>query len=252
DLLLPTPSPPRPTPAVIYIHHGGWRNGDRSYGMYPWHGPLLAANGFVVANVSHRFSSQAPFPAQIYDVKAAVRWLRANATTYGIDPDRIGAWGDSSGGQLAALLGTTTGRAELEGDCGNPEWSSAVQAVVMRCAPSDFRNELREPAEVLDALFGGPPEQTARLRELASPLAHVHRGAPPFYIVHGTRDETVPFAQAESLAAALRAHDVDVTFRIMEGLRHNLQPDLDAPWGSEPWTDLGQDALAFFTRTLTG
>src|SRR5215475_8183354 len=83
DLLLPMPRPSTPVPAVIYLHPGGWRTGDRTYGMLPWIGPLLAVNGFVVANASYRLSDLAPFPAQLFDVKAAVRWLRANATTYG-------------------------------------------------------------------------------------------------------------------------------------------------------------------------
>lgn len=252
DLLLPTPRPAERLPAVVYLHAGGWRDGDRTYGLYPWHGPLLAVHGFVVANVSYRLSSQAPFPAQLYDVKAAVRWLRANASTYGVDPDRIGAWGDSAGGQLAALLGMTAERAELEGNCGSPGWSSAVQAVIMRCAPSDFLTMPQEDwhAEVLDALFGGPPSQTAELRQLASPAAHVHATAPPFLIVHGTRDETVPFDQAERMVCALRDHNVDVTFHVIEGVHHNLLTDMDPPWGSEPWTDLGTQALDFFRRAL--
>lgn len=250
DLLLPKPKPTVQLPAVVYLHPGGWRAGDRSYGLYPWNGPLLAVHGFVVANVSYRMSTQAPFPAQVHDAKAAVRWLRANATTYGIDPDRIGALGDSSGGQLAGLLGTTGDRADLEGVCGSPDQSSSVQAVTMRCAPSDFENLPQDEAEVLDALFGGPPSTTAELRHLASPIAHIRAGAPPFLIVHGTRDETVPFEQAQAMAAALRVHGADVTLQAIEGVFHNLTTDMDPPWGSEPWTDLGWQALRFFDRTL--
>ncbi|MEQ7005746.1 alpha/beta hydrolase [Actinopolymorpha sp. B17G11] len=250
DLLLPTPRPPELAPAVLYLHGGGWRAGERSAGLYPWLSPLLAAHGFVAANVSYRLSGEAPFPAQLYDVKAAVRWVRANAEAYGIDPERVGVWGDSAGGHLAALLGTTAGRADLEGNCGSTEWSSAVQAVVMRCAPSDFPTMPPENAEVLDALFGGPPSETAELRRLASPAGHVHAGVPPFLIVHGTRDETVPFDQAETMVQALRAYDRDVTFHVVEGGHHNLLENLDLPWGSDPWVDLGLQALDFFRRTL--
>ncbi|HZC51929.1 MAG TPA: alpha/beta hydrolase, partial [Mycobacterium sp.] len=88
DLLLPTPRPPGQVPAIVYLHGGGWRAGDRSYGMYPWISPLLAAHGFVAANVAYRLTDRAPFPAQLYDVKAAVRWLRTNARDFGIDTTR--------------------------------------------------------------------------------------------------------------------------------------------------------------------
>ncbi|MET9021779.1 alpha/beta hydrolase [Actinopolymorpha sp. NPDC004070] len=252
DLLVPTPRPVRPSPAIVYLHGGGWRDGHRSYGLYPWHGPLLAVHGFVVANVSYRLSGQAPFPAQIHDVKGAIRWLRSNAAAHGIDPDRIGVWGDSSGGHLAALAATTAERADLEGECGSGGRSSAVQAAVVRCAPSNF---LTFPQggwqdEVMDALFGGPLSATAELRQLASPAAHVCAGVPPFLIVHGTDDETVPFEQAETLARTLRAHDGYVEFNVMEGVHHNLHTDVDLPWGSEPWAELGIQALNFFVRTL--
>jgi len=250
DLLLPTPRLARTSPAILYLHHGGWRSGDRSYGTYPWNGTVLAAHGFVVASASYRFSSVARFPAQLHDAKAAVRWLRARAGAYGIDPDRIGVLGDSSGGQLAGLLGTTGHRADLEGECGSPGWSSSVQAVVTRCAPTDFGSLPHDAAEVLDALFGGPPAETTSLRQLASPLFHVSDQAAPFLIVHGTRDETVPFEQAQQMAQKLAEHDVPVTLHAIDGGFHNLLPDIDPPWGSEPWTDLGWLTLEFFRRTL--
>lgn len=250
DLMLPRPQPAGPAPAVIYLHGGGWRTGDRSYGVYPWHGPVLVAHGFVVASISYRFSSKARFPAQLYDAKAAVRWARANASTYGIDPDRIGAWGDSAGGQLAGLLAVTGDNSELEGDCGSAGWSSAIQSVVTRCAPTDFRTMPQAQAEFLDPLFGGPPSSTADLREQASPAAYVHSGAAPFLIVHGTNDETVPFEQATTMTDSLRDHGVDVTLHAVEGVYHNLLTDIDPPWGSDPWTDLGWLALDHFNRTL--
>jgi acetyl esterase/lipase len=250
DLMLPTPRPAEASAVVLYLHHGGWRAGDRSYGMYPWNGPVLAAHGFVVASASYRFSSVAAFPAQLHDAKAAVRWLRAHAAAYGTDPDRIGVMGDSSGGQLAGLLGTTADRPDLEGDCGYPGWSSSVQAVVARCAPTDFGSLPQDAAEVLDPLFGGPPATTAELRQLASPLTHVSSQSAPFLIVHGTRDETVLFDQAQRMARKLDAHGVSVTLHAIDGGYHNLLPDIDPPWGSEPWTGLGWLALDFFRRTL--
>ncbi|MBM7786745.1 alpha/beta hydrolase [Tenggerimyces flavus] len=235
DLLLPRPA--NQAPAVVYLHGGGWRNGERSAGLHPWVGPLLAAHGFVVANVTYRLSGRAPFPAQLDDVRAAVRWLRANASTYGIDPDRIGAMGDSAGGQLALLLAST----------------AEVQAVVARCAPTDFAAmPLDGEDEYLTPLFGGPRDATAELRRQASPLTHVHAGVPPTLLVHGELDETVPVEQVQRFADALRAHEVDVTFHLIEGVFHNLRDDVDLAWGNEPWEGLGVQALEFFRRTLSG
>jgi acetyl esterase/lipase len=258
DLLLPEPRPASRVPAVAYLHGGAWRYGDRSAGMYPWNSPLLAAHGFVAVNVSYRLSDQAPFPAQAHDVKAAIRWLRANAVGYGIDPDRIGVWGDSAGGHLAALLATTAGVAELEGECGSPGESSAVQAAVVRCAPTDFtqRPDGSDPLAagqdlLLIALFGGRLAERLELRRLASPAVFVHGGVPPMFVVHGTADEHVPIRQAERLVSGLRGHGVDVTFEVIEGGYHNLRPD-PTPWTDQPWTSLGYQAVEFFTTHLGG
>lgn len=196
---------------------------------------------------------RAPFPAQLHDAKAAVRWLRANAPTLGVDPDRIGAWGDSAGGHLAALLATTADRTDLDGSCGSPGWSSKVQAAAVRSAPTDFRSYFPdEPwaAEVLDTLFGGPPSDTVDLRELASPVVHVSSNSAPFLIVHGTRDETVPFGQSQLMADRLADHGVNLTLHAIDGVHHNLQTDIDSPWGSTPWTELGHQALEFFQSTI--
>jgi acetyl esterase/lipase len=249
DLLLPAPRPARPVPAIVYLHGGGWRTGDKSAGMMPWLSPLMAAGGFVAANVGYRFTDRSPFPAQIHDVKAAIRWLRANAEDLGIDPARIGVWGDSSGGHLASLLGATAGSAEHEGDCGSSSYSSAVQAVIARCAPSDFTTGMRWN-DVLTSLFGGPSQQHGELPRLASPAVFVHKGVPPFLVVHGTADETVPLANANMLVTALREVDADVTFHIVPGGHHNLLAMQEAPWGNEPWTELGFQALEFFSSRL--
>lgn len=257
DLLLPHPRPASPVPAVAYLHGGAWRHGDKSHGMYPWNSPLLAAHGFVAANVGYRLTDQAPFPAQAHDVKAAVRWLRANAVEYGIDPERIGVWGDSAGGHLAGLLAMTEGVAGLEGECGSPGVSSAVQAAVLRCAPTDFTVAPDDPRplidhdEVLAALFGGRPSERPDLLRLASPAAFAHGGVPPVLVVHGTADELVPFHQAERLVSALRRHGADVTFEVIEGGFHSLRRG-PGPWTDQPWTDLGHRALEFFTTRLSG
>lgn len=255
DLLLPRPAPPEPVPAVVYIHGGGWRNGDKCAGMYPWYSPLMAANGFVAVNLGYRLTGQAPFPAQLHDAKAAIRWLRAHADQYGIDPERIGVWGDSAGGHLAALLGVSGNVAELEGSSGTPEHSSAVQAVVARCAVLDFTSSEEEFAaqnisEFLVPLFGGPLPDRRELLKQASPIAHADAAAPPFLIVHGTEDETVPFTQVERATKAMREQGVDVTLHPIRGAYHNLLPDIDLPLANEPWATLGKYALEFFDQNL--
>lgn len=126
DLLSPSPLLMAPAPAVIYLHGGGWSEGERSSGLFPWLNPLLAAHGFITVSITYRLSHLAPFPAQIHDVKAAVRWVRAHADQYQIDPARIGVWGDSAGGQLAALLGVTGDVPDLEGHCRFSSYSGGV------------------------------------------------------------------------------------------------------------------------------
>jgi acetyl esterase/lipase len=255
DLLIPDPPPTRPTPMVVFFHGGGWAEGDRSTGLYPWLNPLLASHGFITASVTYRLSRFAPFPAQIHDAKAAIRWLKAHAHRYTIDPDRIGVWGDSAGGHLAALLGTSAGVPELEGTTGSPDQPSTVHAVVTRCAPSDLTRfhprDQDQPGSVLWHLFGGRATTQQVLARLASPVTHIPASTPPpFLVVHGTHDETVPYSQALLLVQALRDHGGHATLRTIPGGHHNLLQNLDLPWTDTPWTALGQEALAFFFEHL--
>jgi acetyl esterase/lipase len=158
DMLVPEPPPGRRLPAVVYVHGGGWESGERQLALVPWINPLLAGNGFVAVSVGYRLSGEAPFPAQMEDVTAAVRWLRDNAAMYGVDPDQIGAWADSAGGHLAALLALTT---------------DTVRAVVARCAPTDFIDpQWTEGNDVLERLFAGPLAERIELRRQASPICH--------------------------------------------------------------------------------
>lgn len=254
DMLYPSPLPVDPAPAVIYLHGGAWAEGERSTGLYPWLNPLLASHGFITISVGYRLSRFAPFPAQIHDVKAAVRWLRANAEQYHIHPERIGAWGDSAGGHLVALLGVTGDLPELEGDYGSPGYSSRIQAVVTRCAPYDFLSPggelINDAPSPVTQLFAGTVSEREDLMRLASPISHVHPGLPPFQIVHGTLDETVPFAQARQFTAALKAAGNEVDFLPMRGAYHNLRPEELLPWADKPWDEMGWKALAFFQRHL--
>ena len=254
DMLCPTPEPSAPLPAVIYLHGGGWFAGERSTALYPWLNPLLAAHSFITVSITYRLSGQAIFPAQIYDAKAAVRWLRANAELYHIDPEHIGVWGDSAGGQLAALLGVTGDLPLLEGNCGSSGFSSRVQAVVTRAAPSDFLGTgglmINDAPSPVTQLFGGTIYERQEMMRLASPIYHVNNTAPPFQIVHGTLDETVPFDQAQRLYEALDAVGVEVSFLPIQDAYHNLCAEEHLPWTDEKWEEMGWEALAFFQRHL--
>lgn len=254
DLLSPSPLPDALAPAVIYLHGGGWAEGERSTGLYPWLNPLLAAHGFITVSVTYRLSRFAPFPCQIHDAKAAVRWLRAHAEKYHINPDRIGVWGDSAGGHLAALLGVTGDYPALEGDCGSSGYSSRIQAVVARSAPYDFLSTgglmINDAPSPVTQLFGGMVTEREELMRLASPISHVHREAPPFHIVHGTLDETVPFEQAERFANALESAGCKVEFLPIRDAYHNLCLEELLPWTDEPWEEMGWKALAFFQQHL--
>ncbi|MHC4341460.1 MAG: alpha/beta hydrolase fold domain-containing protein [Planctomycetota bacterium] len=208
DLYLPRRAR-TPRPLVVWIHGGGWRKGSRT--RCP--AAFLTQEGFAVASVDYRLAPAARFPAQIHDCKAAIRWLRANAERYGIDRKHIGAWGSSAGGHLAALLGTSGGT--LEGEGGHTEESSRVQAVVDFCGPADLRLLLRGAA--VSALLGDKKKAVA-----ASPVVHVSRDDPPFFIVHGAKDPLVPVRQARLLHAALRKQGVNSYLHVIEEAGHSL------------------------------
>lgn len=209
DILAPEHLGGTRVPAVVYVHGGGWAGGERSWTP----NRILAESGFFTVSVSYRFSSQAIFPAQIHDVKAAIRWVRANADRYGVDPARVGIWGHSAGGHLAALAGVTSGMPEMEGTSGHAGHDSSVQAVVPISAPLDFLvdwyavqriTNWEETAGVASQLFGGLPEHNRELARLASPLWHLDRISPPHLLIHGEMDDVVPVTQARAYVSALR------------------------------------------------
>ena len=217
DLYLPEKAD-GPLPVVVWVHGGAWKQGSKSGcpGIY------LAAKGYAVASVGYRLSQHAVFPAQIEDCKAAIRWLRANAKKYNLDPEHVGAWGGSAGGHLVALLGTTAGMKELEGKDGNLDQSSKVQCVVDWFGPTDFRdNKSTDPKGAVAELLGGLPSKETEKARLASPLAHVSKDSAPFLIVHGDKDTTVRMSQSESLEEALKKAGVPVTLIKLEGAGHS-------------------------------
>jgi acetyl esterase/lipase len=244
DLYTPAaPKQPGAMPAVVHYHGGGWRTGGRSslgphvdtLGLSPIE--RLADAGFVVASADYRLSSVATFPAQLVDAKAAVRWLRAHAAEYNVDPDRIYAWGDSAGGHLACLVGLTGGSPEWLGrdDSGEPtDVSDAVAAVAAWYPPTDLLHMGQQalPGAVASAddpgsrealLLGAQPAEAPDKAVAASPVTYAGNHAPPFFLAHGTADRFVPPAQSATLAAALEAAGTDVELLLIEGADHMWQ-----------------------------
>ena len=218
DLYLPEKSEGK-LPLVVWIHGGGWQAGSKSGGpALP-----LTAKGYAVACINYRLSQHAPFPAQIEDCKTAIRWLRANAKKYNLDPEHIGVWGGSAGGHLVALLGTTGGVKELEGTGGNLDQSSRVQAVVDWFGPSDFTDigpRLDDSKSPVSLLLGGPVKENKEKAAKASPITYVSKDAAPFLIMHGDKDNLVPLSQSERLADALKKVGVEVTLKVLTGAGH--------------------------------
>jgi acetyl esterase/lipase len=222
DLHLP-PQVQRP-PLVVYLHGGAWRAGDKA--QYP---QFLVARGYAVASVNFRSSNDARFPANVHDIKAAIRYLRARAHDYGYRADRIAVAGSSTGGHLAALVGTTNGLAELEGSVGGHlDQSSAVQAIISWFGASNlttilsqstpFGLNLREPA--LRQLLGALPDEAPALAQQASPVRHVGPGDPPALLLHGSQDPQMPVDQLLELEAAYRRAGLAVEALIVEGAQH--------------------------------
>jgi acetyl esterase/lipase len=176
--------------------------------------------------VSYRLAPKYPFPAAIHDTKAAVRWLRANAKKYNIDPERIGTTGGSAGGHLAQFLAVTGDVKEFEGDGGNPSESSKVKCVVNVYGPSDFTKSYGksvDAAEVLPLFLGGNLEKSRALHIKASPLYWVTPNASPTLCIHGTEDKYVAFEQAEWIVEKLKAANVEAELLKLEGAGHGFK-----------------------------
>jgi acetyl esterase/lipase len=237
-------TPTRP-PLAIWIHGGGWMFGDRRY-LPETLRPnqlfdALVEGGLAVATIDYRHALEATFPAQLHDAKAAVRYLRRFADTLGIDTGRVGVAGESAGGHLAALVGLTGDRTDLEGTHGVVGESSAVDAVVDWYGPADLALQLQtsrqqaRPANLPPELLTPPEENLVGGRDLdalaaASPITYLTAGAPPFLLIHGTGDNVVPYAHSERLAEALTAAGVPVRLVPIEGADHifNGHNDVDA------------------------
>jgi acetyl esterase/lipase len=208
-----------PAPVIVWIHGGAWRRG----GKRKCPAVALVPDGFAVASIDYRLSTTAPFPAQIEDCKAAVRWLRANAAKYNLDPDRIGVWGMSAGGHLAALLGTSGGVTELEGSGDNMRYSSRVQAVCAVAGPTnlpDLTNVGPKRMSAIEGLLGGPLEKDNAKAIVASPIHYVSKDDPPFLIVHGEGDRVIPVEQSQRFYEELKKAGVNATLKILPQVGH--------------------------------
>jgi acetyl esterase/lipase len=232
-----------PFPAVICIHGGGFRAGTRE--GYNKTCLTLAQHGYVALTITYRLAPKYPFPAAVHDCKAAVRWTKANAKKYGIDPDRIGVMGGSAGGHLAQFLGVTANVKEFEGDGGNAGQSSRIVCVVNYYGPSDFTKSYGksvDAAEVLPLFLGGDLEKARRQHIRASPLYWVTPNAAPTLCIHGTKDKYVAHEQAVWIVDRLKAADVEAELLTLEGAGHGFS-------GKDAET-AEKAMIAFFDRHL--
>ena len=224
-----------PFPVLVGIHGGGFMFGDKSDGTGLAGADALLAAGYAIASINYRLSGEAQYPAQIHDAKAAVRFLRANAEEYNLDPERVGAWGASAGGNLAALLGTTCGEADLEGaELGNADQSSCVQAVVDWFGPIDFlaldeqfagtscpqnHNDANSPES---KLVGAPIQTVPDLVATTNPMNYIDAADAPFLIQHGSADCNIPPVQGQKLADALAPAigEENAIYTLIDGAEH--------------------------------
>ena len=206
-------------PLIIYIHGGGWQGRTKIDGAV--YADSFLKRGYVYATIDYRLTNEAIFPAQIQDAKAAVRFLRAHAADYHLDPEKIGVFGHSSGGHLVSLLGTTNGDPQFDtGD--NLTVSNAVQAVCDMSGPVDLTTPDPALGSMLTKLLGGSVDQKMELAKLASPINHITSTCPPFLILHGADDPAVPPAESEAFASALQKAGVPVQIMLLPGQPHNL------------------------------
>ncbi|WP_237228685.1 alpha/beta hydrolase fold domain-containing protein [Rubinisphaera sp. JC750] len=214
DLYLPKNRTSDRLPVVVFIHGGGWQNGDKNGGARRI-SEYVESGNYAGVSVGYRLTDEASWPAQIHDCKAAIRWIRGNADKYGLDADRIGVYGPSAGGHLVAMLGVAGDVKDLEGDLGSyTDQSSAVQCVIDHYGPADLFTMggwHDRPNSPEAKLIGGTVPDNPELAKKASPVTYVTANDPPFLIIHGTADPVVPYDQSERLHAALLKVGADST-----------------------------------------
>ncbi len=232
----------KPAPCILVIHGGAWRGGDKRDHRNEVF--ALASQGYVAATVQYRFCPDYRFPAQVEDVKCAIRYLRKNAEQYGIDPSRIGALGFSAGAHLAMMLGTMDSEDGLEGDGGWPDQSSKVQAVVSFFGPTELGAE-DMPARSLPLvkdLIGGSREAQADAYRRASPISYVNKGDAAMLLFQGTADVLVPYSQAIKMVTAMTEADVPGRVEFLIDAGHG--------WGGKDRDRTIEATNSFFRRYL--
>lgn len=231
-------------PLVMWIHGGGFYEGTRAFSPFS----PLTKDGYAVASITYRLMQKAIFPAQIHDAKAALRWLRANAGRFNIDPARIAVIGESAGAHLGNLIGTSADVPELEGDEGVTGVSTRVAAVISLCGPGDILLAAEDPDQVrvptllasgdpsqarlgktilarntiMSKMVGGPLTEHKAMLRLMNPMEYVSADDPPFLFFHGDADDLIPISQSEALRDALRTKGVEASLVVMPGAGHGI------------------------------
>lgn len=240
-----------PFPCIVFIHGGGWSGGNRH--AYREAIETAAHKGYVAVTVSYRLTQpdpktgvpKEPFPAQIHDCKAAVRWVRAHAGEYKIDPQKIGVVGASAGGHLSLLVGLTDAKDGLEGELGNGGQSSRVQAVCNIFGPTDLPVLFQSTPAVfglVKALCNGTLEEQPAMFKAVSPVTYISKGDPPVLTLHGSDDKLVPVEQAQILDRAMKAAGLSHELLILEGQGHGF--------GGEAAVKANDAMWAFFDQHL--
>jgi acetyl esterase/lipase len=247
DVLIPKRRILTPTPGVLWIHGGGWDHGDKNAHSSA---AFLANAGFVTATLSYRLSDDAPFPAAIEDCKCAIRFLHANAPRYGIASERIGVAGSSAGGHLSELVATADQSARLEGDGGWQNVSSKVQAAVSYFGVSDLAVRFpKDTIPVIVKFLRGTEKEKPEIYRMASPIFYVSKDDPPLLLVHGEKDDGVPFDQSVRMAKAYRRMGLPVEFITVQNAGHDFRHIGNAP--ISPSVDvIHQRTIEFFRQYL--
>ena len=231
-----------PWAVTMYVHGGGWSSGDKAQGAGAFEIPSLQSAGFLVVSINYRLAPEHPFPAMIEDVKCAVRYLRAHARQYNLDPTHIGVWGGSAGGHLVALLGTSDESAGF--DVGEYlDQSGRVQAVVDMFGPADLAVQFEGGYESASRVFDGFDAA------LASPVTYVSSDDPPFLILHGETDVLVPIEQSQILLAALQAVGVPSELVTVANAGHSFRPE-DGKTISPSRREIAQMVVEFFEEQM--
>jgi acetyl esterase/lipase len=234
-----------PAPVVVYVHGGGWTQGSKEGNVEVFYESALLDAGFVLASLDYRLAPEYKFPAMIQDVKCAVRFLRAHAGAYNLDPGRIGALGTSAGGHLVGLLGTTDESAGF--DVGEYlDQSSRVQAVVDLFGPADLTVGYSSAYETMAEYVFGTTDPTDPIFAAASPVTYITPDDPPFLILHGDRDQVVPLAQSQAFYDRLIAGGVEAQLVLVQGGGHGLNDANEVPSRQELINAVRQ----FFEQTL--